>query len=59
MAREVQKGKNPMKLARSIGSGVAVAAFQRSGAGKDGGSVRAQNRRARKSVRRVLHRIDF
>jgi len=48
-----------MKLARSIGSGVAVAAFQRSGAGKDGGSVRAQNRRARQSVRRVLHRIDF
>jgi hypothetical protein len=47
------------KLARSVRSAVAIAAFQRSGAGKHGGSARAQRRRARQAVRRALRRGDW
>jgi hypothetical protein len=60
MARQKRKGpSSAVKLARSVRSKVAVAAFQRSGAGKHGGSARAQRRRARQSVRRALGRGDW
>jgi hypothetical protein len=60
MARsKSRKPKSPMKLARSVGSAVAVAAFQRSGAGEHGGSRRAQRRRARQSANRALRRGDW
>jgi hypothetical protein len=60
MARSKSRTPNgAVKLARSIRSAVAVAAFQRSGAGKHGGSTRAQHRRARQAVRRALRRGDF
>jgi hypothetical protein len=51
--------KGAVKLARSVRSAVALAAFQRSGAGKHGGSARAQHRRARQSIRRALRRGEF
>lgn len=60
MARDKRRTpKSAVKLARSVRSKVAMAAFQRSGAGKHGGSMRAQRRRARQSVRRALRRGDW
>jgi hypothetical protein len=60
MARTKSKtSSSAAKLARSIRSAVAVAAFQRSGGGKHGGSARAHHRRARQSVRRALRRGDW
>jgi hypothetical protein len=60
MARAKSKTPNSaVKLARSVRSAVGVAAFQRSGAGKHGGSSRATHRRARQSVRRALRRGDW
>ncbi len=56
------KSKHPssaVKLARSVRSAVGLAAFQRSGSGKHGGSARAQRRRTRQAARRALRGGDW
>jgi len=60
MARSNSKvPKSAVRLARTVRSAVGVAAVQRSGAGKHGGSSRATRRRARQSVRQALRRGDW
>lgn len=59
MKRNRANHKSAVELARSTGSAVAVAAFQRSGAGKHGGSARQQHRRSRQSARQSLRRGDW
>jgi hypothetical protein len=55
MARNrTHKPKTSTQLALSTGSAVAVASFQRSGAGKHGGSDRQRNRNDRHATRREL-----
>jgi hypothetical protein len=50
------KIKSSTELARSTASKVAVAAFQRSGAGKHGGTAREQRRRDRQQTKQSLRK---
>jgi hypothetical protein len=60
MARPKSKApKSAVELARTLRSAVGVAAVQRSGAGKHGGSARANRRRVRQSVRQAIRRGDW
>jgi hypothetical protein len=60
MARTKSKApRTAVQLARSVRSAVGMAAAQRAGAGKHGGSTRAQRRRERQSTRRELRGGDW